>query len=90
MAKSKMKEPPMGSVIIDTYGSAWQRHPTGWCISGSDGWAYPWKRLVRELYGKRDTSFTPTEEWKSAVRFGEKPIIVYVPNEELLVGEDDE
>lgn len=90
MARTKMIEPPMGSVIIDIYGTAWQRHPVGWCISGSDGWGYTWKKLVKELYGKRDTSFYPTEEWKSAVRFGEKPIIVYVPNEELLVGEDDE
>lgn len=87
----KMKEPPIGSVIIDTHGSAWQRSPRGWGMAGGDSsWHYSWTRLHKELYEDIDKDFVPTLEWRHASRLGQPPIIVYVPNEDLIVDEDDE
>jgi hypothetical protein len=84
-----MKEPPMGSVVIDRSGSAWQRHPVGWCVSGGDGsWNYTWKELLKELYlGMTDGG--PTPEWAPVLGDPRLPCIVYVPHEELLIDEDD-
>jgi len=46
-----MKEPPMGSIVVDKRGSAWQKHPVGWAMAGSDGsWNYSWKELLKELH----------------------------------------
>lgn len=87
MAQTKRKfkvEPPMGSVIIDASGSAWQRHHTGWSIAGSDmSWTYDWKQLSKELYEVLNTN--PTEEWLPAMNDPRLPIIVYVPHEELIL-----
>ena len=79
----KMKEPPMGSVVIDVRGSAWQRHPIGWSMSGSDGsWSYSWKTLLKELHEKFEY---PTAEWAPALGDPRVPMIVYVPHEELMI-----
>ena len=87
MAKSKRRfkvEPPLGSVIIDASGSAWQRHPVGWAIAGSDmSWSYTWVDLNKELFNVQNSN--PTEEWLPAMNDPRLPIIVYVPHEELLV-----
>lgn len=84
-----MKEPPMGSVVIDTCGSAWQRHPNGWAISGSDGsWFYSWERVVAEdLYRHMDY---PYETWAPVLDDPRLPCIVYVPHEELIWDDEDE
>lgn len=84
-AKRKFKaEPPMGSVIIDASGNAWQRHPVGWSIAGSDmSWAYDWKQLSKVQYEVLNTN--PTEEWLPAMNDPRLPIIVYVPHEELIL-----
>lgn len=85
----KMKEPPMGSVVIDSSGSAWQRHPVGWAVSGTDGsWTYSWKQLQKELNNTLNDS--PTQEWKPAMGDPRLPLIVYVPHEELITEEEDE
>lgn len=85
----KMIEPPLGSVVIDKTGSAWQRHPTGWSNSGSDGsWAYTWERFIKE-----DLNLEleyPTKEWAPVLTDPRLPLIVYVPNEELFIEEEDE
>lgn len=88
---TQMKEPPMGSVVIDVHGSAWQRHPVGWSISGGDGsWSYSWKQLLKELHGYKDDRFIPSIEWAPVLGDSRLPCIVYVPHEELLVGDDEE
>ena len=86
---SKMKEPPMGSVILDSHGSAWQRHPVGWCIAGGDGsWSYTWAQLSKELY-TIDKDFVPTQTWAPVVhQLGKVPRILFVPGEELINGEE--
>ena len=85
--KKKMKEPPMGSVVIDMCGSAWQRHPRGWAISGSDGsWWYTWERVLAEdLYRHMDY---PSIDWAPVLDDPRLPLIVYVPHEELLTEEE--
>lgn len=84
----KIKEPPMGSVVIDKSGSAWQRHPVGWSIAGSDGsWTYSWRQLQKELNNVLNES--PTEQWKPAMGDPRLPFIVYVPHEELIIEEED-
>lgn len=84
----KMKEPPMGSVVISVCGSAWQRHPVGWAIAGSDmSWSYTWNQLLKELYTPMDY---PSEQWAPVLHDSRLPLIVYVPHEELLIEEDDE
>ena len=85
-----MKEPPMGSIVVDISGSAWQRHPVGWCVSGGDGsWNYTWKELLKELYlGMTDGG--PTPEWAPVLGDSRLPCIVYVPHEELLIEESTE
>lgn len=84
----KMKEPPMGSVIIDKTGSAWQRHPNGWANSGSDGsWHYTWERFVKEDLNLELQN--PTKEWAPVLKDQRLPLIVYVPHEELLVEDED-
>lgn len=84
-----MIEPPLGSVVIDTTGSAWQRNPNGWSNSNSDGsWAYTWERFVKEdLNLKLDN---PTEVWAPVLTDPRLPLIVYIPNEELIFEEDEE
>lgn len=85
----KMKEPPMGSVVIDKSGSAWQRHPVGWSISGSDmSWSHTWRQLQESLYTTLNES--PSQEWRPAMGDPRLPFIVYVPHEELFVEEEDE
>lgn len=87
LVNKMMIEPPMGSVVIDKSGSAWQRHPVGWSISGSDGsWSYTWKQLLKELYTNMNDS--PSEMWAPAMGDPRLPIIVYVPHEELIVEEE--
>ena len=84
-----MKEPPMGSVVIDSSGSAWQRHPVGWSIAGSDmSWSYTWKELHKELFTVLNDN--PSKEWKPAMGDPRLPFIAYVPHEELLVEEEDD
>jgi hypothetical protein len=84
-----MKEPPMGSVVIDTCGSAWQRHPRGWSISGSDGsWWYSWERVIAEdLYRNMES---PSPEWSPVLNDPRLPLIVYVPHEELLTDSEED
>lgn len=85
--KKVMKEPPMGSVVVDVRGSAWQRHPVGWAVAGSDmSWSYTWKQLLKELYSPMDY---PSQEWAPVLHDSRLPLIVYVPHEELLVEEED-
>lgn len=83
-----MIEPPMGSVVVDTCGSAWQRSPVGWSSCGSDGsWNYTWKELLKELNRYMDY---PTEAWAAVLGDKRLPCIVYVPHEELIWGDEDE
>jgi hypothetical protein len=83
----KMKQPPMGSILVDKKGSAWQRHPVGWAIAGSDmSWSYTWGQLLKELYVDMDY---PSEQWRPVLGDSRLPMIVYVPHEELIV-EDEE
>jgi hypothetical protein len=78
----------MGSVIVDKKGSAWQRHPIGWSMSGSDGsWHYAWKELLKELYDDMDY---PTVAWLPVLGDNRLPCIVYVPHEELIWENEDE
>ena len=85
-----MKEPPLGSVVIDVTGSAWQRSPNGWSNSGSDGsWHYTWKRVVEQELYTFDRDFIPTEEWKTVLGDPRLPLIVYVPHEELITEDED-
>jgi hypothetical protein len=85
--KKVMKEPPMGSVVVDIRGSAWQRHPVGWAVAGSDmSWSYTWKQLLKELYSPMDY---PSQEWAPVLHDPRLPLIVYVPHEELLLEEED-
>ena len=87
-AKKKMKEPPIGSVVIARNGSAWQKDPKGWGMVGSDGsWKYTWATLVNELYEEMDY---PTQEWAPVLGDPRLPLIVYVPHEELITDEDEE
>ena len=87
----KMKEPPIGSVVIDVTGSAWQRSPRGWSTSGSDGsWFYDWKRVVEQELYTPDRDFIPTQEWAQVLGDPRLPCIVYVPHEELLIEESTE
>lgn len=80
-----MKEPPIGSVVIDVTGSAWQRSPRGWSNSGSDGsWFYDWKRVVEQELYTPDRDFIPTQEWKQVLGDPRLPCIVYIPHEELI------
>ena len=82
----KMKEPPMGSIVVDKRGSAWQKHPVGRAMAGSDGsWNYTWKTLLKELYQEMDY---PSEAWRSTLGDSRLPCIVYVPHEDLLTEED--
>ena len=84
----KMKEPPMGSIVVDMGGSAWQKHPVGWAIAGSDmSWSYTWNQLLKELYKPMDY---PTEQWHPVLHDPRLPCIVYVPHEELITGEEDD
>lgn len=86
-----MKEPPIGSVVIDVTGSAWQRSPRGWSNSGSDGsWFYDWKRVVEQELYTPDRDFTPSEEWKPVLGDPRLPLIVYVPHEELITEDEDQ
>lgn len=84
-----MKEPPLGSVVIDKTGSAWQRGTLGWSNSGSDGsWAYTWERVLKEeLYLELDN---PTLQWESVLTDPRLPCIVYIPNEELIWEKEEE
>ena len=83
-----MKQPPIGSVVVDRRGGAWQRQPNGWYMSGSDGsWRYTWKELLKELY---EEMRHPTIEWEPVLGDTRLPMIVYVPHEELLMGEEEE
>ena len=83
-----MKQPPMGSVVVDTRGSAWQRHPVGWAIAGSDmSWSYTWSMLLKELHQESEH---PTAKWKPVLGDPRLPVIVYVPHEELITDEDEE
>lgn len=80
--KFTMKEPPLGSVVIDRTGAAWQRVPNGWAIAGTDGsWFYAWEQVIAE---------TSNNQYVYPEHFLDDPIIVYVPNEELICncGED--
>jgi hypothetical protein len=84
---NKMKEPPIGSVVVARNGSAWQKSPKGWGMVGSDGsWKYSWSTLVKELY--KDMYYS-TQEWQPVLGDKRLPCIVYVPHEELIV-EDEE
>ena len=84
----KMKEPPMGSIVVDKGGSAWQRHPVGWAVAVSDmSWSYTWNQLLKELYKPMDY---PTQEWHPVLHDPRLPLIVYVPHEELIAEEDDD
>lgn len=86
-----MKEPPMGSVVIDVNGSAWQRHPVGWAIAGSDmSWAYTWKKVVEQELYSPDRDFNPSEDWKPVLGDPRLPLIVYIPHEELIYDKEDE
>ena len=70
----------MGSVIIDKNGSAWQRHPVGWAIAGSDmSWSYTWAQLQKELYVILNNN--PTSEWEPAMGDPSLPKIVYIPHQ---------
>lgn len=85
----KMKEPPMGSVIVAVNGSAWQRHPVGWSVSGGDGsWSYSWSELLAELYVSMEQSATIA--WRPVLNDPRLPCIVYVPHEELITGDEDD
>jgi hypothetical protein len=82
MSSKSMKEPPMGSIIVDKRGSAWQKHPVGWAMTGSDGsWNYSWKELLKELHQDMDY---PSEKWAPTLGDKRLPCIVYVPHEDLL------
>lgn len=82
----KMKEPPMGSVVISKSGSAWQLHPAGWSVAGNDGsWSYTWRQLLKELY---EPMYHPTQEWEPVLTDPRLPFIVYIPNEELIIEEE--
>ena len=84
----KMKEPPMGSVVISKSGTAWQLDPTGWSMAGSDGsWSYTWNQLLKELYEPMDY---PTAEWAQVLGDPRLPLIVYIPHEELIYDEEEE
>lgn len=84
----KMKEPPIGSVLLDGFACAWQRGPYGWNICGSDGsWAYTWKQLSKDLYPTGKERLKKTEVWADATKdVGPLPRIIFVPGEKL---EDD-
>ena len=85
----KMKEPPIGSVVIDKTGFAWQRHINGWAISGSDGsWYYSWERVIKEDLYRTIENFA--EGWKPVLTDPRLPLIVYVPHEELLTDPEDD
>lgn len=84
----KMKEPPMGSIVISKSGTAWQHDPVGWSTAGSDGsWSYTWNELLKELYRPMDY---PTKEWAPVLDDPRLPCIVYVPHEELIWEVNDE
>lgn len=77
------KEPPMGSVLIDAKGSAWQRHPVGWNISGGDGsWSYTWKQLLKELHLPMNQG--ATEKWAPVLTDPRIPCIIYIPNQKQI------
>jgi len=83
----KMIEPPIGSVVVDKSGGAWQRQTVGWVMSGSDGsWNYSWKKLLKSL---NETMDCPTPIWAPVLNDPRLPFIVYIPHEELIV-EDEE
>ena len=85
---NKMKEPPLGSVVIGKNGCAWQKDPRGWGMVGSDGsWKYSWATLVKELYEEMDY---PSQQWKPVLGDERLPCIVYVPHEELLWDEEEQ
>jgi|694.fasta_scaffold11760_2 hypothetical protein len=82
-----MKEPPMGSVVIDVRGNAWQRNPVGWTSACGDGsWRYTWKQLLKEMNQEMDY---PTQEWAPVLGDPRLPMIVYVPHEELVFDDAD-
>jgi hypothetical protein len=84
----KMKEPPMGSIVVDIKGGAWQRSPVGWSSADGDGsWRYTWKELLKELYEPMDY---PTQKWAPVLGDPRLPCIVYVPHEELIWEVNDE
>ena len=83
----KMKEPPMGSVVIDSTGSAWQRHPRGWSMNGSKGfWNSTWSQLVDKL---DEVMSTPTMAWEPVLNDYRLPCIVYVPHEEIIWNKEE-
>jgi hypothetical protein len=87
-----MKQPPIGSIVVDRRGSAWQRCPIGWVIAGSDmSWSYTWKKLLTELYEDTDSAVSDvTPEWAPVLGDKRLPCIVYVPHEELIWEDEDE
>lgn len=71
------EEPVMGTVLIDTSGSAWQRDPFGWCIIGGDSsWSYNWEQMVEMLLNE---GIAPTEIWKHVAEDPRLPMILYTP-----------
>jgi len=80
-----MKEPPIGSVLLDGFACAWQRAPYGWSICGSDGsWSYTWKELLKDLYPQDREHLQKTAIWAEATKdVGQLPRIIFVPGEEL-------
>jgi len=87
----KMKEPPIGSVLLDGFACAWQRGPYGWNICGSDGsWTYTWKQLLQDLYPTDERILQITKVWAESIKdVGQIPRIIFVPGEELITEEDD-
>jgi hypothetical protein len=85
----QMIEPPIGSVVLDASGSAWQRHPNGWSIAGGDdSWNYTWKQLLVDLYTR--TNDSPTQTWQPVLdKLGRYPRILFIPGEELIEEKDD-
>jgi len=88
----KMKEPPIGSVLLDGFACAWQRAPYGWSICGSDGsWSYTWKELLKDLYPQDREHLQKTAIWAEATKdVGQLPRIIFVPGEELVEEEEYE
>lgn len=79
------KEPPIGSVILDKSGSAWQRNGYGnWDIAGGDGsWSYTWAQLQRDLVIQEND--VPTQTWLPVIEsMGKTPRILFIPGEELI------
>ncbi len=43
------EEPPVGSVVLDQDGDAWQRKPRGWVLAGGVGVPLSWESLHPSL-----------------------------------------